>query len=82
MNKKYFRDMLDTVRAKLDELKELPENCHILNHFPDSRLDQISKKIEGSDCKDLEWGYWQPFFLFMKNANTAAIEAFEADLKP
>ena len=62
MNKEYFRNWVDTVRAKL---KELPENWHILNHLPDSRLDQISRKIEESHCKDLEWGYWQPFFLFM-----------------
>lgn len=70
--------MLDTVRAKL---KELPENCHIRNHFTDSRLDRISKKIDESHCKDLEWGCWQPFFLFMQNANAAAIQALEADLK-
>ena len=78
MNKKYFRDLADTVRAKL---KDLPENCHIRNHFTDTRLDQISKKIEESHCKDLEWGYWQPFFLFMINTDASAIQAFEADLK-
>jgi len=78
MNKKYFCDLVDTVGAKL---KELPVNCHIRKHFPDSRLDQISKKIEESHCKDLEWGYWQPFFLFLKTTHVAAIQALENDLQ-
>lgn len=78
MNKKYFRDLVDTLGAKL---KELPVNSYIRSHFPASRLEQMSRKIEESHCKDLEWDYWQPFFLFLKNADVAVIQALESDLQ-
>lgn len=76
-NKHYFFDMLAVVQTKLNALDA---NSTIRKYFPDSRLDQISKKIANSSLKDLELGYWQPFFLFLAEASNPAIKSFEDDL--
>lgn len=77
-DKSYFFEMVESVRNKLSNL---PAESLIKKHFPDSRLEEITKKIRETDCKDLEWGYWQPFFLFLQRADASAIESFECDLQ-
>lgn len=77
-NKHYFRDMVSTVAEKL---KHCQEGSLIREHFPDTRLKEIENKIARSDAKDLEWAYWQPLFLFLKNASEAEITAFDDDLR-
>ena len=77
-DKRYFYDMVVTVGEKL---KHCQEGSLIREYFPDTRLKEIENKIARSDAKDLEWGYWQPFFLFLKNATEAEINAFDNDLQ-
>lgn len=77
-DKRYFYDMVVTVGEKL---KHCQKGSLIRKHFPDTRLKEIENKIARSDAKDLEWGYWQPFFLFLKNATEAEINAFDNDLQ-
>ena len=74
----YFINMLEEVRAKLAHLDEdSPIKCS----FPQSRLDAIREKIEASNSGALEWGRWQPPFLFLRNSDDAAIRSFDDDLR-
>ena len=77
-DKHYFADMVAKVQAKLNCL---PSDSVIRQYFPDSRLDGISRKIADTTCKDLEWAYWQPFFLFLHESSPRRITALEDDLR-
>jgi len=77
-DKLYFLKMVATVREKLSRH---PGSSLIRAHFQDVRLDEIEKKIAGTDASDLEWTYWQPFFLFLKNASEAEIDILDDDLR-
>lgn len=77
-DKRYFYDMVAIVGEKL---KHCQRGSLIREHFPDARLKEIESKIARSDAKDLERAYWQPFFLFLKNASEAEITAFDNDLR-
>ena len=77
-DKRYFYDMVAIVGEKL---KQCQRGSVIREYFPDTRLEVIEKKIALSDAKDLECAYWQPFFLFLKNASEAEITAFDNDLR-
>ena len=77
-NKEYFFEMVGAVREKLSGM---PAESLIKKHFPDSRLEEIAKKIKEVDCKDLEWGYWQPFFLFLRDVDIYAIQSLDNDLQ-
>src|SRR3990167_3816310 len=77
-DKQYFFDIIAAVRKKLAHRKE---GSLIGKYFPDTRLEDIGKKIESSKAKNLEWAYWQPFFLFLKDASDAEINALDDDLR-
>ena len=77
-DKRYFVGMIDEVRAKL---AHLAHDSPIKRSFPGSRLEAIHKKVEANTAEDLEWGRWQPLFLFVKNSSEAAIQAFDDDLR-
>lgn len=77
-DKQYFFDMISTVREKL---ANRPTGSLIAKYFPNARLEDIEKKIAHRDAKDLEWAYWQPFFLFLKNASETAINVLDSDLR-
>jgi hypothetical protein len=77
-DKEYFFDMIATVGQKL---AHRPSGSPIAKYFPNARLEDIEKKIAHSDAKDLEWAYWQPFFLFLKNASEAQINSLDDDLR-
>jgi len=76
--KEYFFDMVTIVQ---DKLNKLPGNSIIRQHFPDSRLVGISNKIDKTDCKNLEWGLWQPLFLFINRYEIPEIESLEEDIR-
>ena len=77
-DKRYFYDMVATVAEKLKHRKE----CSLVREcFPDARLEEIETKIECGAATDLEWAYWQPFFLFLKNASEAEIDILDDDLR-
>lgn len=77
-NKQYFAGMLDDVRAKL---ARLAADSPIKQCFPESRLNAIGVKIEANTAESLEWGYWQPAFLFLRSSSDAAVQAFDDDLR-
>lgn len=76
--KQYFCDMIATARVKVGRL---PADSVLKTYFTPTRLAAIQSKIEGTDAKRLEWGYWQPFFLFLVNQPESAIVALDADLR-
>jgi hypothetical protein len=76
--KHHFYDMVATLQGKLDQL---PVDSIIRQCFPASRLEEISNKIANTDCKDLEWGLWQPFFLFLNRSDILEIKSLEEDLQ-
>ena len=77
-DKHYFYDMVATVAEKL---KHLNEGSLIRQHFSDTRLKEVEHSITQSDVQDLEWAYWQPFFLFLRGASNAEIDALDEDLR-
>jgi hypothetical protein len=77
-DKQYFFDMIATVRKKL---VRRPTGSLIGQYFPNARIEDIAEKISRNDSKNLEWTYWQPFFLFLNNASEAEINALDDDLK-
>jgi hypothetical protein len=77
-DKQYFFDLVATVRGAL---ARRPAGSAIKKYVLTTRLEDIEKKIAQGDAKDLEWGRWQPFFLFLKDASEAAISALDDDLK-
>ena len=77
-DKQYFFDMIATVREKLAHRQA---GSLISKYFPNARLKDIERTIVHSDAKDLEWAFWQPFFLFLKNASEAQIDALDDDLQ-
>ena len=77
-NKENFFEMVEAVQEKLSCL---PAGSLVKKHFPDSRLEKIVKKIKEVDWQDLEWGYWQPFFLFLRDADMPAIQSPDNDLQ-
>ena len=77
-DKRHFFAMIDQVRAKL---ARLAADSPIKRCLPEARLNAIKKKVEASAAKDLEWGDWQPLFLFLKRCSDEAIQAFDNDLR-
>ena len=77
-DKNYFFDMVATVREKLNHR---PEGSLIRKCFSNIRLEEIDRRIADSDAKNLERAYWQPFFLFLKDASEAAINSLDDDLQ-
>jgi hypothetical protein len=77
-DKRYFYDMVATVNEKLMHRQE---GSLTREYFPDTRLKEIENKIARSEAKDLDLAYWQPFFLFLKNASEVEINAFDDDLR-
>lgn len=76
--KQYFVEMIDEVRSKLNRLAA---DSQIKSCFPQSRLDAIREKIDANTAKALEWTRWQPPFLFLRNSDDEAIQAFDDDLR-
>jgi hypothetical protein len=70
--------MIATVRMRLGAR---PAGSLIGKYFPNARLEAIEKVIARRDAKDLEWARWQPFFLFLRDASEASINALDDDLK-
>ena len=77
-DKHYFYDMVATVAEKL---KHRHDGSLIRQHFSDTRLKEVENNITQSDAQDLEWAYWQPFFLFHRDASDAEIDALDDDLR-
>lgn len=77
-DKQYFVEMVDEVRSKLDRLAA---DSPIKRCFTQSRLDAIRVRIEANTAEALEWARWQPPFLFLRNSDDAAIQAFDDDLR-
>lgn len=77
-DKHHFYDIVATVQGKLDQL---PANSIVRQCFSESRLEKILKKIVDTNYKDLEWGSWQPFFLFLNLSDIHKIKSLESDLQ-
>lgn len=69
--------MINTVQAQLNALSP---GSLIKKYFPTSRLDKIRQKVEAGNVKELEWAYWQPLFLFLRNQTESAIAALDNDI--
>lgn len=77
MSKDYFYDCISNVK---DKINQLPDSSHIKRSFTDHRIKKILEKIDTNDYKNLEWGYWQPFYLFLKNTELSAINDLDRDI--
>ena len=77
-DKHYFFAMVSAVAQKLEAL---PVDSPIRMSFSESRLEAIRQRIESTSGKELEWAYWQPLFLFMRNRPQEAIVALDHDLQ-
>lgn len=63
-DKRNFFGMLSAVQ---DKLHRLPADSLLKEYFPQARLDAIRRHVENNSASELEWGYWQPYFLFLRD---------------
>ncbi len=76
-DKKYYWDMIASVREKLELF---PEGSYIRDALSPERINEIVERIERSPVEDLEWAYWPPLFLFLDRRSVSEIQEFEGDI--
>jgi len=77
-DKGYFFDMVCSVNQ---ELEALPADSPIRQCFSPDRLNAVRQRIESAGAKDLQWAYWQPLFLFLRNQPDEVIAVLDDDLR-
>ena len=60
-----------------EKINSLPADSYIRIQLPKDRLAQLFGKASA----DIEWDYWQPFLMFLKDSDIATIQSLDSDIK-
>lgn len=77
-DKGYYRELVESVREKL---AALPPDGLVRKALPESKIQEITDRVEAACLPDLKFGYWPPLFCFISRLAIADLTELESDLR-